>query len=129
MILFHTNLCSTSQMKCCGSSGPKDYQNSAWFNQTQTRLDGDYVPPSCCIANSTIEDDDDDDDASLHQRQHPLMHLRFIPRDHNKCQIEAILLFNRGNLETINSLKTVVSCSSIAQSFQSPRYFYVLYIS
>ena len=37
------------QLSCCGSVGPADYHNSAWFNHTP-EFDGSFVPLSCCGA-------------------------------------------------------------------------------
>jgi len=39
------------QLECCGSYGPADYHNSAWFNHTP-ESDGSFVPLSCCGATS-----------------------------------------------------------------------------
>jgi len=97
------------KMKCCGANGTDDYEFSRWWNDTKTR-EGQTVPLSCCVSNSTNPDN-------------------VVPNNKNQCQNDAknhvttgIYVFNDGCVDKLeewtqtNTLYFIIIAFAIAVS-------------
>jgi len=105
------------QMNCCGSVGPEDYRNSAWFNRTRP-IEDVFVPSSCCIIrqSSTVAATSD----VTGTKRRPEVKMKSAPRqpvpgDENQCQLDAVLYPH--NEQPALSLKTQVIYACINHQF------------